>query len=138
MRSMVEGFFVRGAGMGGVERARRLRRQMSPPEIALWQYLRTRPGGLRFRRQHPIDPYTLDFYCREAGVDIEVDGDAHDMGDNPQRDERRDAWLAERGVLTLRFLAADVLGELDAVAKRIEEVCASRVPQGRHRRQDDN
>ena len=60
------------------------------------------------------------------------------MGDNPQRDERRDAWLAERGVLTLRFLAADVLGELEAVAKRIEEACASRVPQGRHRRQDDN
>ena len=114
--------------MSGIERARRLRRQMSPPEVALWQHLRTRPGGFKFRRQHRCESYTLDFYCREAAVAIEVDGDVHGMGDNPARDERRDAWLAERGVLTLRFLAADVMHALDAVAMRIEEVCASRTP----------
>jgi very-short-patch-repair endonuclease len=101
---------------------------MSPPEVALWQHLRTRPGGFKFRRQHPLDPYTLDFFCREAALAIEVDGDSHGMGDNPERDERRDAWLAARGILTLRFLAADVLHDLEAVALQIEEVCASRVP----------
>ena len=114
--------------MSGTERARRLRRRMSPPELALWQHLRTRPSGFKFRRQHPKGPYTLDFYCREAAVAIEVDGDAHDMGDNPARDRRRDAWLGAHGILTLRFLAADVLRALEAVAMRIEEVCASRAP----------
>jgi very-short-patch-repair endonuclease len=101
---------------------------MSPPEAALWQYLRTRPAGLKFRRQHRIDPYTLDFYCRAAAVCIEVDGDAHEMGDQPRRDARRDAWLQSRGILTLRFLASDVLRHLDAVAMQIEHVCTSRAP----------
>ena len=75
-----------------------------------------------------MEPYTLDFYCREAAVAIEVDGDAHDMGDNPARDERRDAWLAGRGIRTLRFLAADVLHEVEAVVAQIVDVCASRAP----------
>jgi very-short-patch-repair endonuclease len=75
--------------MSRIGRARRLRRSMSPPEIALWQYLRARPAGLKFRRQHPIGPYDLDFYCRSAGVAIEVDGDVYDMGENPERDARR-------------------------------------------------
>ena len=114
--------------MGGIERARRLRRNMSPPEATLWLALRARPGGFKFRRQHRLEPYTLDFYCHEAGVAIEVDGDAHDMGDNPGRDARRDVWLAERGILTLRFLAADVMGEMEAVVARILDVCASRTP----------
>jgi very-short-patch-repair endonuclease len=101
---------------------------MSPPEIALWQYLRTRPGGLKFRRQHRIDPYKLDFFCREAAVAIEVDGCAHNMGDRPARDELRDALLAGQGILTLRFLASDVPRNLEAVAVRIEDICASRTP----------
>ena len=125
---MVEGFLRTESGMSGIGRARRLRRQMSPPEVVLWQHLRGRPGGFKFRRQHPAGPYTLDFFCREAAVAIEVDGAAHGMGDNPRRDERRDAWLAERGIVTLRFLAEDVFRELEAVTKRIEEVCGARVP----------
>ncbi len=94
--------------MGTIEQARRLRRRMTPPEIALWQHLRTRPGGFKFRRQSPAGPYTLDFYCREAAVAIEVDGCAHGMGDNPGRYERRDSWLAAQGLLTLRFPAAEL------------------------------
>jgi very-short-patch-repair endonuclease len=101
---------------------------MSPPEAMLWRVLRARPGGFKFRRQHPIDPYTLDFYCQEAGLAVEVDGDGHDMGDNPERDERRDAWMADRGIATLRFLAADVMRETEAVVVRIVEVCESRAP----------
>jgi very-short-patch-repair endonuclease len=61
-------------------------------------------------------------------VAIEVDGDVHDMGDRPMRDERRDAWVADQGVITLRFLAVDVLRNLEAVAMQIESVCASRAP----------
>jgi very-short-patch-repair endonuclease len=111
-----------------ISRARQLRREMSPPEVALWQYLRSRPAGFKFRRQHPLGPYKLDFFCHEAGLAIEVDGDAHDMGDNPERDARRDEWVARKGVKTIRFLARDVMENLDAVAAQIQEECASRCP----------
>jgi very-short-patch-repair endonuclease len=70
---------------------------MSLPEGMLWRILRTRPGGFKFRRQHPVGPYVLDFFCRAAAVALEIDGIAHDMGDNPARDEQRDAWLAGTG-----------------------------------------
>jgi very-short-patch-repair endonuclease len=101
---------------------------MSPPEVRLWQHLRTRPGGFKFRRQHRAEPYILDFYCRQAALAIEVDGCAHDMGDHPARDERRDSWLSARGILTLRFLASDVMQALDAVAAQIEITCLERAP----------
>jgi very-short-patch-repair endonuclease len=109
-----------------VRRARQLRKTLSPPEARLWRALQTRPGGHKFRRQHPADPYTLDFYCAAAALAIEVDGASHDMGGNPARDLRRDAWLAERGIRTLRFLAADLLHDLDAVVAQIEQECAAR------------
>jgi very-short-patch-repair endonuclease len=61
------------------DRARALRRKMSLPEVVLWQALRRgQVAGLRFRRQHPIGPYILDFYCLSARLAIEVDGFAHD------------------------------------------------------------
>ena len=109
-----------------VERARRLRREMSPPEVKLWQYLRKRPDGFKFRHQHPIGPYSLDFYCAAARLAIEVDGVAHDMGDNPVRDERRDAWLKDQGVETLRINAEDVFLEFEAVVRLILMECEER------------
>jgi very-short-patch-repair endonuclease len=108
-----------------VKKARQLRRALTPPEINLWQYLRTRPNGLRFRRQHPIGPYVLDFYCPAARLAIEVDGMVHDMGDNPARDAKRDAWLAERGIATLRLPAKDVMESFEAVAILILNRCAT-------------
>jgi very-short-patch-repair endonuclease len=111
-----------------VTRARRLRRQMTLPEVLLWQQLRTRPGGFKFRHQHPLGPYTLDFFCHQAGLAVEVDGISHEMGDNPQRDERRDRWLAERGVATLRVAASDVLGEMEAVVRLVVYLCRERSP----------
>jgi very-short-patch-repair endonuclease len=111
-----------------VHRARRLRRRLTLPEGLLWQQLRARPHGFKFRRQHPIGPYDLDFFCHEAGLAIEVDGVAHEMGDNPQRDERRDRWVAEQGVMTLRVTAADVLGEMEAVVRLIVHLCEERSP----------
>jgi CreA protein len=91
-------------------RARALRRQMSLPEVVLWQALRkSRLAGLRFRRQHPIGPYILDFYCPAAGLAVEVDGLAHDGADRMRHDAHRDSWLAERGVRVMRVVAKDVL-----------------------------
>jgi len=70
----------------------------------------------------------LDFFCHAAALAIEVDGASHDMGNNPARDERRDAWLAARGIRTLRFLATDVRDNLEGVVAQIEEECGSRSP----------
>ena len=104
--------------------ARELRRTMTLPEGLLWQALRTRPGGFKFRRQHPFPPYVADFYCPAACLVIEVDGSAHNMGDRPQRDARREAWLREQGLRIIRFDAADVMNDTNSVVLAIVRECA--------------
>ena len=105
-----------------VYRARALRREMSLPERMLWQQLRLRPGGLKFRRQHPIGPYVVDFYCSTARLAIEIDGKSHDMGANPARDIERTNFLKENGHRVLRVSAqrvlADAVGTAEAIAAR--------------------
>jgi len=67
---------------------------MTLPEVILWTALRGGgPNHPAFRRQHPIGPYVLDFYCAKARLCVEVDGGSHSMGDQPRRDARRDAFL---------------------------------------------
>ena len=92
------------------ERARRLRRELTLPEVLLWQALRRRQlDGLRFRRQHPIWPYVLDFYCPARCLAVEVDGVAHDGAEQAAHDRRRTLWLESRGVQLVRFAARDIL-----------------------------
>ena len=110
------------------DRARLLRKQMTPPERRLWNVLKDRPEGLKFRRQHPLGPYVLDFFCHEAALAIEIDGLAHDLGGNPERDVRRDTWMAGQGVRTLRFRAIDVRDHLEGVLASIVEECLRRSP----------
>jgi very-short-patch-repair endonuclease len=101
-------------------RARDLRKVMTPPELRLWSALRRKSQlGLRFRRQHPLGPYILDFYCDAASLAVEVDGEGHGFGDRPRRDAIRDQWLLERGVRTLRIAAVDVRDNLDGVVEMI-------------------
>ncbi|HEX8622493.1 MAG TPA: endonuclease domain-containing protein [Allosphingosinicella sp.] len=102
-----------------VYKARKLRRTMSLPEVLIWQRIRRSAGGVTFRKQHPIDPYVADFYCGSSKLVVEVDGEAHDRGDRPQRDERRDAFFQARGYRTLRIAAGDVLRDPDGVASAI-------------------
>ena len=102
-----------------VLKARQLRKTMSKPEIMLWQQLRKKPLGIKFRRQHPIGSYIVDFYCPSAKLAIEVDGMAHDMGDRPERDERREWDLFGIGVEVIRIAAQDVLHDPTDVADRI-------------------
>ena len=106
------------------KRARRLRREMSLPEVMLWQALRRLQVGMRFRRQHPVGVYVLDFYCPEAKLAIEVDGIVHAAPEQAERDERRDAWLAGQGIRVLRFAATEVLNDqgLEGVLALIEAV----------------
>ena len=110
-----------------VKRARKLRSEMSPPEAILWRELRKRPGGLKFRRQHPAGIYVLDFYCAAARLAIEVDGFAHDSARAAKADGARSHFLRSQGVATLRVPARIVLGELEAAVVRIVEVCQQRL-----------
>ncbi len=106
-----------------VLRARALRRDMTLPEGLLWQVLRDRPGGFKFRRQHPVGRLIVDFYCPAAKLVIEVDGEAHRMGENPDRDVRRDRWLAEQELRVIRFGATDVMKDLESVVTAILLAC---------------
>jgi very-short-patch-repair endonuclease len=118
----------RANGGGGVSlrkpavyAARKLRRQMSPPEVLLWDQLRGSKLGFKVRRQHPIGPYVADFFVRGAGFVIEIDGGAHDFGDRPERDEKRERYITERGYRVVRLGAGDVMKNLDGVLKFIVE-----------------
>ena len=108
---------------GAVKRARALRRQMSLPEALLWRLLKARPMGLKFRNQHPLGDYVVDFYCHIAKTVIEIDGISHQMGNQPQFDERRDASLRLLGFRVVRILATDVLKDPDEVAASIVAHC---------------
>jgi very-short-patch-repair endonuclease len=93
-----------------VRAAKQLRRQLTLPEIILWTHLRNAQlAGLRFRRQHPIGPFVLDFYCPAAHLCVEVDGRAHDTAEQAARDDRRTQWLAQAGIRVLRLNATDIL-----------------------------
>jgi len=96
---------------------------MSLPEVLLWQELRQRPGGYKFRRQFPTDRITTDFACLERRLIIEVDGEEHNFGDQPRRDAARDALLGRNGLRVLRVAARDVLKDIDAVLRFIVATC---------------
>jgi len=102
-----------------------MRKNLTPPEARLWNALRGRAvDGLKFRRQHPIGPFILDFYCVSARLAVEVDGATHTLGDNPQYDDRRDLWLERRGITVLRIEARYVLDRLDVVLTEIGRTAA--------------
>jgi very-short-patch-repair endonuclease len=105
-----------------------LRKALSLPEVLLWRELQRRPGGYRFRKQHPQTPYTIDFACLSARLAIEVDGEAHNRGDNPARDAVRDQILAERGFRMLRLPAYEVLKNMESCVMAIVEACREAGP----------
>jgi very-short-patch-repair endonuclease len=103
--------------------ARRERRSNNLPEILLWRELRKRPGGFKFRRQHPFADYAMDFAHLPSRLCIEIDGEAHARGARPGRDERRDRELAAAGFRTLRIPASDLLSDLESVLTAILAAC---------------
>jgi very-short-patch-repair endonuclease len=111
-----------------IYQGRQLRSRMSPSEIRPGRLLRLRPHGLQFRRKHPFGPFVLDFFCKPAAVAIEVGGIAHEFGDAPSRDERRDCWLQKQGIETLRVSAEDVRTNLKGVVAHIVNRCLERTP----------
>lgn len=110
-----------------LKRARTLRHEMTYPEQRLWTVLRDRETNQwKWRRQHPKGVYILDFYCHEAGLVIEIDGDSH--ADQKTYDENRTAWLKEQGLKVIRFTNDNVMENLDEVFKEIIRVCEERCP----------
>jgi very-short-patch-repair endonuclease len=101
---------------------------MTPPEAALWAYLRQRVHGRpNVRRQHPVGPYILDFFCAPAKLAIEIDGRVHETADNPEKDARRTAWLNAQGIEVVRIPAAEVLRDAAEVAEGVLQIARLRI-----------
>jgi very-short-patch-repair endonuclease len=108
--------------------ARKLRKDMPEAEQRLWYFIRrSELGGFRFRRQHTIGPYIVDFACLEAKLVIELDGDQHALGDAPKRDEKRDAYLTAEGFEVLRFWNNEVYENIDGVLEAILDAAMNSV-----------
>ena len=116
------------ASRPNIERARELRRSMTLPEVQLWQALRARPDGFKFRRQHPVGGYLADFACLPARLLIEVDGQVHEDDKIARIDQLRQADLESHGYAVLRIAARDVLDKLDGVVRMIVAECLARAP----------
>ena len=104
------------------QRAKELRIEQTPAEKTLWRILRDRRlGDYKFRRQRPIGRFIVDFYCAEARLIIELDGDSH--ADQTEYDLERTKWLQDRDYHVIRVTNRDVKLNLDGVAEKILEVC---------------
>lgn len=110
------------ARLSPLEFRRLLRKRSTDAEYELWSRLRRHRMGPKFRRQHTVGPYTLDFYCPAARLAIELDGGQHYEGPQRDRDVARDAWLGEQGIRVVRYSDRDVLLEPEAVEEAIWEL----------------
>ncbi|MCK6568018.1 MAG: DUF559 domain-containing protein [Anaerolineales bacterium] len=100
-----------------LERAKELRCEMTPAEKLLWQEVRAKKLGVRFRRQQVIAGFIVDFYCHRAALVVEVDGDVHDL--QKEEDERREKALSALGLRIIRFRNDEVMKRLSAVVGKI-------------------
>jgi len=110
-------------------RARALRQAATPAEKLLWEHVRARRlDGFKFRRQQPLGRYVVDFYCEQAAICLEADGQQHDPP--PPQDVRRDRLLTGAGLLVLRFPNDQILRHTDEVVRLIREALHARCPHG--------
>jgi very-short-patch-repair endonuclease len=101
-------------------RARALRKDMTAAERLLWARLRRKQvDGAKFRRQHPIGLFIVDFYCPEVGLAVEVDGLHHDDEDCSVSDRSRDKELERQGIHILRFWNEEVLKDIEGVVEKV-------------------
>jgi very-short-patch-repair endonuclease len=112
--------FYYGASATTKAQAAELRKNMTVAEKILWQKLRNRHiNDLKFRRQHPVDIFILDFYCHEKKLAIEVDGGIHNREEQREWDENRTYELNEFGIQVLRFTNEEVINSVQEVVKSI-------------------
>jgi very-short-patch-repair endonuclease len=104
-----------------LERRRELRASLTLAEALLWKHLQRRQlDRWKFRRQHSVGRYVLDFYCPNARLGIELDGAAHDHDAAQVSDLRRTTWLEAAGIRIVRFENRDVLGNVEGVLSEIQ------------------
>jgi len=108
------------------QKAVELRNRMTKAETVLWEELRHRKFmGLKFRRQHPIDRFIVDFYCHKHKLVIELDGSVHDLPEVAENDKNREAELTDLGLTILRFSNSIVLQSIQAVLNTIAKFISS-------------
>jgi len=111
--------------------SKQLRRSMTPAEKELWKLLRDRSlGGYKFRRQHPVREFVVDFFCFEKELAIELDGDIHLEEEVHHRDTNRTVELERMGIKVIRFTNDEVLNNLDEVKTKILNTLTSPSPSG--------
>jgi very-short-patch-repair endonuclease len=104
--------------------ARELRREMTPQERTLWQRLRGQQVyGLRFRRQHPIHHFVVDFFCYRHKLVVEIDGHSHAEPEQQVYDQARTEWLTQHGLQVIRFTNHDVDTSIEGVLQEIARAC---------------
>jgi very-short-patch-repair endonuclease len=109
-----------------VELAKELRKNMTPAEEFLWGQLRNRKFlGLKFRRQHPVEVFVVDFICIEKYLVVEVDGEIHQTPEQKEWDENRAAEIEKYGLTILRFTNEEVIHNTDKVLQKIKEYVLS-------------
>ncbi len=110
-----------------IARGRRLRRESTFPERLLWGRLRNhRCAGLKFRRQHAVGPYVVDFFCASERIVVELDGRSHD--DRGPQDRERQDYLERQGLSVMRFSNDRLLADLDGVVEAIAAACPAAPP----------
>ena len=121
MRSLYSEHYMneRTSNYGDKTLARALRRESTAAENLLWQYLRRNTLGIRFRRQHPIGPYVLDFFCYKLNLCIELDGDVHQAPLAYERDNMRTSYLNQQGITVLRYNNEVVYQNAEAIIQSI-------------------
>jgi cyclase len=115
----MNGLMHNGAAKPLYQRARELRNNATHAENILWGYLKTKPFGIKFRRQHPYSIYILDFYSHSLKLIIEVDGSIHNQPDVKLKDAERQALLEKDGLIVLRFTNQQVENNLEVVQETI-------------------
>ena len=110
-----------GASPEILKRAEFLRKNLTLAERALWERLnKSQLNGLRFKAQHPIDRFNMDFYCHKVLLVIELDGEIHAQSDVSERDEGREYEIKKLGLSVLRFKNEEVLLNIDKVVLSIQ------------------
>jgi leucyl-tRNA synthetase len=102
------------------ERRRELRKKATAQENLLWEKLRNRKLGYKFRRQHSVGGYILDFYCKEKRLLIEIDGEIHQTKENKEYDEVRDKYFRELNFKILRFKNYEIEKDTEKVVEKIK------------------
>ena len=119
--------------MADTQRARQLRQVETWAEKLMWRWLRDRRfSRYKFRRQHPVGDYYLDFLCEEAALNVELDGSQHGFPDQRKHDEAREKFLQSRGIKTLRFwnsqLRRNAQGVRDTIFEELQQRATHPLP----------